>query len=107
MILFYFEILVNVSFKYYYRFIALLVCSDGFRWQGCKVMCNQVCHSFENQLKHKNMCIYPQKCIGGCVKENQQSTACPVGSMWRDNNTCVSKDDCTCFSRNGTQVKVR
>lgn len=81
------------------------VCSDGFRWQGCKVMCNQVCHSFENQLKHTNTCVYPQTCIGGCVKESEQYTACPVGSMWRDNNTCVSKGDCTCFSRNGTQVK--
>lgn len=87
--------------------IVFLVCSDGFRWQGCKVMCNQVCHSFENQLKHTKSCVYPQTCIGGCVKESEKYTACPVGSMWRDNNTCVSKDDCTCFSRNGTQVKVR
>lgn len=86
--------------------MVLLVCPDGFRWQDCKVMCNQVCHSYENQLKTTSMCVYPQKCVGGCAKENQQSTACPVGSMWRDNNTCVSKSDCTCFSRNGTQVKV-
>lgn len=70
-------------------------------------MCNQVCHAFENQLKTSNMCVYPQKCIGGCGKQNEQSTECPVGSMWRDNSTCVSKSDCTCFSRNGTQVKVK
>jgi len=54
-----------------------------------------------------NMCVYPQKCIGGCEKELQLSSACPVGSMWRDNSTCVSKSDCTCFSRNGTQIKVK
>ncbi|VVC41699.1 Hypothetical protein CINCED_3A025143 [Cinara cedri] len=79
------------------------VCADGFKWQDCKIMCNQLCHSFENKLKILNTCVYPQKCIGGCLKE--QSTPCPVGSMWRDNNTCVTKSDCTCFSRGGTQVK--
>lgn len=84
-----------------------LVCPEGFRWQGCKVMCNQVCHSFENQLKITNKCVYPEKCIGGCLEENQDSTPCPEGSLWRDNNTCVRKNDCTCFSKNGTQVKVR
>uniref|UniRef100_A0A481MQJ2 Hemolectin n=1 Tax=Nipponaphis monzeni TaxID=196483 RepID=A0A481MQJ2_9HEMI len=82
-----------------------IVCPDGFQWHSCKVMCNQVCHAFENQLKTTNMCVFPQKCIGGCGKENQQSPFCAVGSMWRDNNTCVTKSDCNCFSRNGTEIK--
>lgn len=65
-----------------------------------------MCHSFENQLKTTSTCANPQKCLGGCSRENEPTTECPIGSLWRDNNTCVSKSDCTCFSRNGTQIKV-
>lgn len=70
-------------------------------------MCNQLCQSFENSIKTTNVCDSSQNCISGCVSEIETSNSCPEGWMWRNKDTCVQKSDCTCYSRNGTLVKVR
>ncbi|XP_050428341.1 hemocytin-like [Adelges cooleyi] len=79
-----------------------IVCPVGLK---CKIMCNQICQSFENEIKTTSVCESPQHCISGCVETIEQNDICPEGSMWRDKDTCVHKSDCTCYSRNGTQVK--
>ncbi|XP_050525527.1 hemocytin [Daktulosphaira vitifoliae] len=84
------------------RTITRLVCPVGLK---CKVMCNQMCQSFENSIKTTKVCDSSQNCISGCVSELEKLNSCPEGWMWRDKDTCVQKNDCTCYSRNGTLVK--
>lgn len=46
------------------------------------------------------MYVMFQKCVEGCAPVH-----CKPGTFWRDEKTCVKKDDCTCLD-DGKIIKV-
>lgn len=76
-------------------------CPPGTKWNECKISCNQLCESYKYDLRLTHQCRLLSKCLPGCT--NETST---TGKYWRDEYTLVSKEDCTCATKNGTFVKV-
>lgn len=65
------------------------------------INCNQLCHYFKTKVTGQNDCQTPKICVNDSLNVN-----CSADTFWRDPSTCVSKDACTCSSRNGTLVTV-
>ncbi|XP_046389468.1 hemocytin isoform X2 [Ischnura elegans] len=80
------------------------VCPPGQEWRDCHIRCDQLCLHFDHILSHQGLCSRKHDCIAGCVDELEAS--CPVGMLWRDRQTCLDPQHCTCISkRSGEPVK--
>ncbi|XP_071447163.1 hemocytin-like [Hetaerina americana] len=81
----------------------LSVCPPGQEWRDCHIRCDQLCLHFDHILVSQGLCPRKHSCISGCVDEFEKS--CPEGMLWRDRETCLGVEDCTCISRGGEPVK--
>lgn len=77
-------------------------CLPGTEWSDCKINCNQLCNYYKHELNEQGLCLRSQKCIPGCANKT-----CPNDMFWRDESTCVMREQCTCATTNGSLAKVR
>ncbi|CAB3386136.1 Hypothetical predicted protein [Cloeon dipterum] len=77
-------------------------CPSGFEWRECLYECDQLCHSYENELRLQGVCSNATNCRPGCGKIGE---SCEFGQRWRSQEVCVNSDDCTCLSNDGTIVQ--
>ncbi|XP_073969601.1 hemolectin isoform X3 [Rhodnius prolixus] len=78
-------------------------CLDGEEWDDCAINCDQLCSYYEHIAYKNGICLFGQKCTPGCRREDRPH--CPPGHRWRDLNTCVKQEDCTCRSLTGLMIK--
>ncbi|XP_059045233.1 hemocytin [Achroia grisella] len=69
------------------------ICPPGLVYSDCAYPCDSLCDHFKKTLQNKSRCIPGEKCVEGCVPETQ----CGGDTRWRDENTCVPINSCTCY----------
>ncbi|XP_046866604.1 hemocytin-like [Drosophila willistoni] len=71
-------------------------CTDDQQWSDCANQCEHTCHFFGQQLIRRGLCKPNEHCKPGCVPKKRPDCKA-LGKFWRDDATCVDKDDCPCL----------
>lgn len=80
-------------------------CPPGSIWSECATPCNRACNYFDQQLKLSGNCTRGSNdCIPGCVPIGS-ATTCEYPKMWRDWQSCVDIQTCTCVGPNNEILK--
>ncbi|KAG1676891.1 SCO-spondin [Nymphon striatum] len=73
-------------------------CPSGYVWDDCAINCQKTCDSFKELLLRSNLCNPKNNnCIANCRRENE----CYYPMVWRDYDSCVKVDECTCEGPHG------
>lgn len=75
------------------------LCLPGQSWSDCAYDCRQMCQSFLRVNELNNYCNENVTCVPGCVSEE-----CIEPHVWRDENTCLKPEECTCYTEEGELV---
>ncbi|KAH8413492.1 hypothetical protein KR009_011769 [Drosophila setifemur] len=80
-------------------------CRDDEEWNDCANQCEHTCHYYGQQLIRRGLCKPGELCRTGCVPKKRPDCRA-LGKFWRDEKTCVDKDDCPCLDdRNDKYVQ--
>ncbi|RZF42331.1 hypothetical protein LSTR_LSTR016166 [Laodelphax striatellus] len=83
-------------------------CRSDEVYNDCLIKCDQLCHYYEHTLpRYTEYCSFKSRkqCLPGCSSLSNPVNCSTSGQRWRDFSSCVSINDCTCRSHNGTLVK--
>lgn len=82
-------------------------CPPGYSWSDCALPCNRACNYYKNQLNLAGNCSYASPdCIGGCMP-SEAALTCEYPKRWRDWQSCVDLQSCTCVGPSNEILKVR
>lgn len=83
------------------------VCESGFVYSECAIPCNRACNYYKQQLRTSGKCtLASNECLQGCVPVGSALT-CDYPKLWRDWQSCVDIQTCTCIGPNNEILKVR
>lgn len=81
-------------------------CPTGYVYSNCAIPCNRACNYYNQQLKISGNCtLASNDCIPGCMPIGSAVT-CEHPKLWRDWQSCVDLQQCTCVGPNGEILKV-
>lgn len=85
----------------------LKTCPPGYVWSNCALPCNRACNFYKQQLHLAGNCsLASNDCIAGCMPVGS-ATTCEYPKLWRDWQSCVDLQSCTCMGPNNEILKVR
>lgn len=81
-------------------------CPPGYVYSNCAIPCNRACNYYNQQLKISGNCtLASNDCIPGCMPIGSALT-CEPPKLWRDWQSCVDIQSCTCVGPSGEILKV-
>lgn len=89
------------------RMITTQRCPPGYTWSECAIPCSRSCNYYKQQLNLAGNCsMSSNDCIAGCMPSGSALT-CEYPKLWRDWQSCVDLQTCTCMGPNNEIMKVR
>lgn len=81
-------------------------CPAGYVYSNCAIPCNRACNYYNQQLRISGNCtLASNDCIPGCTPIGSAVT-CEHPKLWRDWQSCVNLQACTCVGPTGEILKV-
>ena len=81
-------------------------CPTGYVYSDCAIPCNRACNYYKQQLHISGNCtLASSDCIPGCMPVGSALT-CEYPKLWRDSQSCVNLQSCTCIGPNDQILKV-